>query len=594
MDPQITFGNFRFEPATARLWENDAEVKLTRKAALVLAALLERPGAPVSKQDLFASVWRGTVVSDDALVTCIQELRKALRRRLQATHLHRDAAPPGLSLRRAGDESPTASEPAQPAPQQPQLESTAIAVLPFADMSPERDQDYLCEGLAEELIDALTHIEGLRVAARTSSFQFRGDHDLREVGAKLGVGSLLEGSVRKAGDRLRITVQLIDVATGYHKWSEKFERSAADVFAVQDEIAETVATLLRGGALNARERARCIASPPPSKPTNVSCAAGSACTTGSSRTWIEARGFYERAIALDAEYAPAWAGLATLHALLYEWWGSKDEDLQAADRASRIAMELAPELADAHLARGYTLSNLRPLRRGAPALRSRDAHQPEPVRRLLLLRARRVRGRRHREVHRAVASRQPRCGATISRARCSKRSPCASWDAHEEALACESRGSAARRAAGGAQSAKCARALSLGAGALCNDGQGERALEWVARGPRLSIPDDMAVIINWRAGARAARPERRGARPARAHVQQGLGQEGLDRQRSGLRPAARRAAIQGDDGQAAAVTQRYCRPLSAEKCSLRPLSRAMSCGRISKSNTLRFSRWCCT
>ena len=121
-------------------------------------------------------------------------------------------------------------------------------------MSPERDQDYLCEGLAEELIDALTHVEGLRVAARTSSFQFRGDHDLREVGRKLSVGSLLEGSVRKSGDRLRVTVQLIDVATGFHKWSEKFERDAGDVFAMQDEIAEKVATLLRGGELSMRER----------------------------------------------------------------------------------------------------------------------------------------------------------------------------------------------------------------------------------------------------------------------------------------------------------------------------------------------------
>ena len=133
-------------------------------------------------------------------------------------------------------------------------DASTIAVLPFADMSEERDQDYLCEGIAEELIDALTHIEGLRVAARTSSFQFRGNHDLRDVGRKLGVGTVLEGSVRKSGDRLRITVQLIDVATGFHKWSERFDRSAADVFAVQDEIAETVATLLRGGELNARER----------------------------------------------------------------------------------------------------------------------------------------------------------------------------------------------------------------------------------------------------------------------------------------------------------------------------------------------------
>ncbi len=101
----------------------------------------------------------------------------------------------------------------------------AIAVLPFMDMSPGRDQDYFCEGLAEELIDALTHVDGLRVAARSSSFQFRQDGvDLREVGRVLGVESVVEGSVRRAGDQLRVTVQLIDVASGYHKWSQRFER----------------------------------------------------------------------------------------------------------------------------------------------------------------------------------------------------------------------------------------------------------------------------------------------------------------------------------------------------------------------------------
>ncbi len=226
-------------------------------------------------------------------------------------------------------------------------------------MSPARDQDYLCEGLAEELIDALTHVEGLRVAARTSSFQFRGDHDLREVGRKLGVGSLLEGSVRKAGDRLRVTVQLIDVATGYHKWSEKFERDAGDVFAMQDEIAEKVATLLRGGELSTRER-RAVRRQPTAVDTYECFLRGrQRMHTMQQPHMDEARALYQRAIALDAEYAPAWAGLATLHALLYEWWGSKAEDLAEADRASRIAMELAPELADAHLARGYTLSNLR-------------------------------------------------------------------------------------------------------------------------------------------------------------------------------------------------------------------------------------------
>ncbi|HEX6396846.1 MAG TPA: winged helix-turn-helix domain-containing protein, partial [Steroidobacteraceae bacterium] len=152
-----TFGNFRFEPASARLWQDDTEIKLTRKAALVLAALLEKPGEPVSKSALFATVWRGTVVSDDALVTCVQELRKALGddakqpRYIETRHRqgYRFAAPVVSELAAGTDDS------------------LAIAVLPFADMSPGRDQDYLCEGLAEELIDALAHIEGLRVAART-------------------------------------------------------------------------------------------------------------------------------------------------------------------------------------------------------------------------------------------------------------------------------------------------------------------------------------------------------------------------------------------------------------------------------------------
>jgi adenylate cyclase len=210
MDQHVTFGSFRFEPGTARLWENGAEVKLTRKAAMVLGALLERPGAPVSKQELFANVWRGTVVSDDALVTCIQELRKALgddsKQPLYIETRHR------LGYRFAAPVAPVMAQ------RDSAANTTAIAVLPFTDMSEKRDQDYLCEGLAEELIDALTHVEGLRVVARTSSFLFRGDHDLREVGRKLNVGSLLEGSVRKSGDRLRVTVQLIDVATGFHKW----------------------------------------------------------------------------------------------------------------------------------------------------------------------------------------------------------------------------------------------------------------------------------------------------------------------------------------------------------------------------------------
>ncbi len=122
----------------------------------------------------------------------------------------------------------------------------SIAVLSFADMSPQKDQDYFCEGMAEELINALTAIDGLHVAARTSSFQFKGQGvDVREIGRRLSVGIVLEGSVRKAGNRLRITAQLITVSDGYHLWSERYDRDMDDVFAIQDEIARSVVSRLR-------------------------------------------------------------------------------------------------------------------------------------------------------------------------------------------------------------------------------------------------------------------------------------------------------------------------------------------------------------
>ncbi|MEP7043498.1 MAG: winged helix-turn-helix domain-containing protein [Dokdonella sp.] len=348
------FGSFRFEPLTARLWQDGREIKLTRKAAGVLGLLVDRAGQLVTKQDLFASVWGRTVVGDDALVTCIQELRKALGddakqpRYIETRHRsgylfvaeisHSHEATSGDPAARTGV-------------------ATAIAVLPFADVSPERDQDYFCEGLAEELIDALTQVDGLRVVARSSSFQFRSASvDAREVGRRLGVGTLLEGSVRKAGDRLRIMVQLIHVDSGYHSWSQRFDRNVGDVFAVQDEIAEAVVMTLRGGALSQRERSGVRRPHTSAEPYEYFLRGRQRLHRMQQPDMDESRQMFERAIALDAHYAPAWAGLATVHALLFEWWGGRDEDLQVADRASHKAMQLAPDLADAHVARGCALS----------------------------------------------------------------------------------------------------------------------------------------------------------------------------------------------------------------------------------------------
>jgi len=143
------------------LWADQRELKLTRKAASVLALLLDRAGEPVTKQELFASVWGDTVVSDDALTTCIQELRKALGDDAKQPQFIATRHRYGYCFVAQLVRNKPVLEPSAAVPDLP-----AIAVLPFMDMSPERDQDYFCEGLAEELIGALTHVDGLRVAAQ--------------------------------------------------------------------------------------------------------------------------------------------------------------------------------------------------------------------------------------------------------------------------------------------------------------------------------------------------------------------------------------------------------------------------------------------
>jgi len=250
-------------------------------------------------------------------------------------------------------ESPSRSRAAARRP----AEAGSIAVLPFADLSPARDQEYFCDGLAEELLNALSRVEGLRVAARSSSFQFRGAGvDARVAGERLGVASVLEGSVQKAGDRLRVTVRLVDVGDGYQRWSDRFDRKLEDVFAIQDEIAECVVGCL-GDHLGVRFAPPAEMRPETQIDTYELYLRGRYLLNQFRRTtMVEAIAVFERALEIDPEYAPAWAGIAEAHAWIYQWWGGDETNLREADRASARALELRPGLATVRTARGFALS----------------------------------------------------------------------------------------------------------------------------------------------------------------------------------------------------------------------------------------------
>jgi serine/threonine protein kinase len=227
----------------------------------------------------------------------------------------------------------------------------SIAVLPFLNMSADPENEYFSDGLAEELINALTKIRDLRVVARTSSFAFKGEKiDIREVGTKLNVKTLLEGSVRKAGPRLRITAQLINVADGYHLWSERFDREMEDIFAIQDEITERIVEKLRTELLPPNDSVRTRR--PPKIEAYDQYLKG---RYYSSKFLIDKSiAHYEHAIALDPGYAPAHASLAEAYVLLSTGFDvlPSREAMPKAREAARKALEIDPTLAEAHVSLG--------------------------------------------------------------------------------------------------------------------------------------------------------------------------------------------------------------------------------------------------
>ncbi len=242
--------------------------------------------------------------------------------------------------------------------QAPPTPGKSIAVLAFVNMSSDPDNEYFSDGIAEEIINTLTRVKALRVASRTSSFAFKGkNQDIGEIGHKLKVSTILEGSVRKAGDRLRVTAQLIDVTNGYHLWSERYDRQLEHVFEIQDEIAENIVRALR--VVLGEEEKRAIEQTAPTEDVQAYeyYLRGRQMQHQMRRTTLQhARRMFGRAIEIDPNFARAHAGIADCCSILYMYRDASRANLEGADASSQKALELDPESAEAHTSRALALT----------------------------------------------------------------------------------------------------------------------------------------------------------------------------------------------------------------------------------------------
>lgn len=252
----------------------------------------------------------------------------------------------------------------------PATARASIAVLPFEDLSQAKDQGFLCDGIAEEILRTLSRIPDLAVASRTSAFQYRHQTvDVREIGGRLNVATVLEGSVRRAGDRVRIWVQLVSVDNGYRLWCERYDRHIEDIFAIEDEIAERIASAL-AVTLRARQPGPAGGPDAPEAEAYELYLQGRQFFHQHRRKAFEtALQVFGRAIEVSPGYARAYAGIADCHSFLNLYFGRSAESARAADEASRRALELAPDLSDAEASRGLALLVAGDLDRAEPHLR---------------------------------------------------------------------------------------------------------------------------------------------------------------------------------------------------------------------------------
>jgi TolB-like protein/DNA-binding winged helix-turn-helix (wHTH) protein/Flp pilus assembly protein TadD len=411
------FKAFRLDTANHLLWRNGDRVPLAPKAFDVLAYLVEHAGQLVTQDEIFEALWTETYVNPEVLRKYILEIRRTLGDRPNNPEFietvpkrgYRFVAPvveecpaePPVAAVSPATEEPSKEESVGPAagPSEEKsssgryrlwelavlpvlvllaavaitgqhfliarhradatsLKNTSIAVLPFADMSAAKDQEYFSDGLAEQLINDLAKISGLKVVGRSSAFQFEGrNEDVREVGRKLGVANVLEGSVRRDGNHVRITAELIKADDGFELWSQTYDREIKDIFGVEDEIAQSATEALRlkllGG--NGQPVAPNLRSANPEAYQAYLQAEYFSVRGHSKENLDKALAYTDMAINLDERYAPAWALRSSVENMMAEAGliDTTEGFRKARDDAER-AIALDPTLASAYLALART------------------------------------------------------------------------------------------------------------------------------------------------------------------------------------------------------------------------------------------------
>jgi TolB-like protein/Tfp pilus assembly protein PilF len=345
------FSPFRLDDEGQCLWRGQERVTLTPKAFSILCYLVARVGRLVTQNELLEKLWPDTFVQPEVLKSHILNIRNALGDDARNPSFIETQQRRGYRFIATVQEN-AAREPKRNGAQE--QAAASIAVLPFSDMSSGKDNQYFGDGLAEEIINALTRIDGLRVIARTSAFAFKGkNQDIRGIAEALGVTNILEGSVRIEGNRARVAAQLIAASDGGHIWSDRYDREMTDIFAIQDEISQAIVKALETRL--GRPVKRLASARPPANPEAY-------------QAYLEGRYYmhqvtptgmwrslecYQRAIQLDPGYALPHAGMAerVFYQAIY-LSGHPREIVPAALASLARALQLDPQAADAHLVRG--------------------------------------------------------------------------------------------------------------------------------------------------------------------------------------------------------------------------------------------------